>query len=240
MKFALPDQLPKSLAELDGLRNQADSEIAVFKARHAAEDTFVEADVERLEHLCAAIDQIDVARPDAAVRSRLARHEAGHAVMAVLAGGQVATAEVFSEPVTDPDGWSKGGECQCAPMNLAVEQQQPLIAAAGACAEAVWEHGEQASSRHVDELLAGQKDGQFLRRWALTAGVAPSNSVVYEVLPLVRRCWPAIESLAVQIEEHGEISHKHVVKALGLSSNHELHPFELANIRANLRPIPAR
>lgn len=57
---------------------------------------------------------------------------------------------------------------------------------------------------------------------------------------MVRRCWPAVASLAAQIEERGEISHKHVVKALGLSNNHDMHPFELSNIRSGLRVVPGR
>ena len=139
MKFALPDQLPKGVAELDGLRKQAGLEIAVFKARRDARQTFSDGDVARLVYLVggrAAIDAVD--------SSRLARHEAAHAVVAVLVGGQVATAEVYPAGVTDTEG--KGGYCQLAPWNVVVAQHEHLIAAAGAAAEAVWEHGPRATT----------------------------------------------------------------------------------------------
>ena len=64
------------------------------------------------------------------------------------------------------------------------------------------------------------------------------DSPVAEVMPLVLRCWPAIESLAAELDERREISHKHVVEALGLSSDHTRHPFELNNIHAGLRHVP--
>lgn len=131
VKFALPDQLPKSVAELDVVRNRAGLEIGVFTARQAAGQEFTEQDVDRLEYLLDSCDKID-----AVVRTRVAHHEAGHAALAVLMGGQVATAEVFPKPVTRGDGRTGRGECQ-ALMDVVVEQQQHVIPAAGPVAEAV-------------------------------------------------------------------------------------------------------
>ncbi|MGH3725009.1 MAG: hypothetical protein ACRDUS_12920 [Mycobacterium sp.] len=231
MKFVLPDQLPKDVTALDGLRTQAGLEIAVFKARHAASHAFSSGDVARFEYLLSGRDKIDAVNS-----SRIACHEAGHSVVAVLIGGQVAAAEVFPAGVTDRDG--KNGYCRYVPGNLAVAQHEHLIAAAGAAAEAVWEHGPRATHQQAQERLTGSHDAEFLRRRALTAGAAPSVSPTSEVLPLVVRCWPAIESLAAQLDERGSITHTDVTAALGLSSDQNRHGFELNNIRGGLRPIP--
>ncbi|WP_016889711.1 hypothetical protein [Mycobacteroides abscessus] len=231
MTFVLPDPLPKGAAELDALRTRACRELEVFKARQLAAHEFTVYDVQRVEYLLASRDKID-----AVMRSRLSRHEAGHAAMAVLMGGQVASAEVLPIGTTDDDG--RRGVCHWLPTNFAVKQRRHLVVAAGCCAEAVWEHGTQASVAHVDAKLAGKRDGEFLRHWALSNSSPSSSSPTSEALPLVRRIWPAIESLATRIEEHGEISHKHVVRALGLSHDYNRHAFELNSIRSGLRPIP--
>lgn len=232
MTFALPDPLPKDVAELDGLRTQACRELAVFKARHTASHEFSSQDVQRAEYLLASRDKIDAVNS-----ARIACHEAGHAVVAVLVGGQVAAAEVFPAGVTDRDG--NNGYCQYVPPNLAVQQHEHLIAAAGAAAEAVWVHGPRATHQHAEERLTGSHDAKFLRHCALTAGTARAVSPVAEVLPLLVRCWPAVESLASQLDEHGSITHADVTATLGLSPDHNRHAFELANIRSGLQPVPA-
>lgn len=230
MTFVLPNQLPKGATELDALRTQACRELAVFRARQAAAHEFTVQDVQRVEYLLASRDKIDAVNS-----ARIARHEAGHAVLAVLVGGQVACAEVFPADHTDAEG--KDGYCQYIPPNLAVKQHEHLIAAAGAAAEAVWEHGPRATVQQADQRLIGG-DAKFLRHCALMAAVAHTVSPVAQVLPLVVRCWPAIESLATRLGLHEQISHKHVVKALGLSHDYTQHPFEINNIRSGLRPIP--
>lgn len=230
MTLALPDQLPKGAAELDALRTQACRELEVFKARHAAAHEFTAQDVHRVEYLLAGRDKIDAVNA-----ARMAHHEAGHAVLAVLVGGQVACAEVFPAGQTDTEG--KDGYCQYVPPNLAVKQHEHLIAAAGAVAEAVWEHGTRATAQQADQRLTGS-DATFLRRCALIAGAVHTVSPVTEVLQLVTRCWPAVESLAARLSRHEQVGHKHVVKALGLSNDYTRHPFELNNIRIGLQQVP--
>lgn len=230
MTFVLPDPLPKDVAELDALRTQTCRELEVFKARHAAAHEFCAQDVQRAGYLLASRDKIDAVNS-----ARMARHEAGHAVMAVLVGGQVACAEVFPAGKTDEE--AKDGYCQYIPPNLAVKQHEHLIAAAGAVAEAIWEHGPRATVQQAGQRLTGS-DAKFLRHCALTDVAAHTVSPVTEVLPLVVRCWPAIESLATRLGLHEQIGHKHVVKALGLSHDYTQHPFEINNIRSGLRPIP--
>lgn len=232
MTFVLPDPLPKGAAELDALRTRACRELEVFKARQAASHQFSTQDVRRAEYLLSSRDKIDAVNA-----ARMAHHEAGHAVLAVLVGGQVACAEVFPAGQTDDKG--KDGYCQYIPPNLAVKQYEPLIAAAGAAAEAIWEHGPRATAQQADQRLIGS-DATFLRHCALTAGAGAGHTVspITEVLPLIARCWPAIESLAARLSRHEQVSHKHVVKALGLSHDYTLHPFELNNIRSGLSAIP--
>ncbi|SHP48023.1 zinc metalloprotease [Mycobacteroides abscessus] len=230
MTFVLPDPLPKGAAELDALRTRACRELEVFKARQAASHEFSAQDVRRAEYLLSSRDKIDAVNA-----ARMAHHEAGHAVLAVLVGGQVASAEVFPAGQTDDEG--KDGYCQYIPPNLAVKQHEHLIAAAGAAAEAIWEHGPRATAQQADHRLIGS-DATFLRHCALTAGAVRTVSPITEVLPLVARCWPAIESLAARLSRHEQVSHKHVVKALGLSHDYTQHPFELNNIRSGLRAVP--
>lgn len=230
MKFALPDQLPKGVSEIDGLRRQVGVEIDVFKARRLAKDTFSHADADRLEYLMDSRQKIN-----AVDRARIARHESGHAVMSVLIGGQVVTAETYPAGFTDDQG--RNGYCDYLPGNVAVRESEHLIAAAGAVAEAVWEHGPRATHQQIEARLVGSHDAERLRLRSVTASSARSESPVSEALPLVLRCWPAIESLATVLDDRGEISHKHVVKALGLSNDHTLHPFELSSIRAGMRGV---
>lgn len=230
MTFVLPDAMPKGTAELARLRTRVCRELAVFKARQAASHDFSAQDVQRAEYLLSSRDKIDAVNG-----ARMAHHEAGHAVLAVLVGGQVACAEVFPAGQTDDEG--KDGYCQYIPPNLAVKQHEHLIAAAGAAAEAIWEHGPRATAQQADQRLIGS-DAKFLRHCALTAGAGRTVSPITEVLPLVARCWPAIESLAAHLSRHEQVSHKHVVKALGLSHDYTQHPFELNNIRSGLRAIP--
>lgn len=172
-------------------------------------------------------------------RLSLAAHEAGHAVVAAVFGTQIASVRVWQggPPIVSEHGREALGVCEYASADPVAEAHRPLIAAAGAVAEAVALYGPQPSPVQIGALLDGTEDGDELRQAAMTAAAgAPSPTV--EVLPLVRRCWPAIAALAAQMDSGKVVSHRHVVAALGLSNNYQLHPFELANIRAGLRAVP--
>ncbi|OMC10801.1 hypothetical protein A5735_16790 [Mycolicibacter heraklionensis] len=165
-------------------------------------------------------------------------HEAAHAVVAALYGAELAYAEVYPFGM-EGRPTDSGGQCVMAPWNVAVAQQEALIAAAGPVAEAVMLHGRRPSGAHIEARFAGggRSDGDRIRRLEPEAGW--SRSPASEVLPLVVRCWPAICALAVRINSGRETRHKHVVAALGLSSNdYTRHPFELSSIRAGLRAVP--
>jgi|GEM_PF-3656782 len=181
---------------------------------------------------------VKVSVPDKQERLRDAVHEAAHAVVAVLCGAQVAHAEIY--PVgTEGQPAGSGGQCQLATWNPVLAQQEALIAAAGPVAEAVMLHGPRPSSTQIDARLTygAGSDGARIRR--LEPEVGWSMSPTSEVLPLVLRCWPAICALAVRIDRGRETGHRHVVAALGLSTNdYTRHPFELNAIRAGLRAVP--
>ncbi len=260
MNFTMPDQLPSSVAELDALTAQATAEINVFSARVGANDSFTHADARRLEYLLASRDDlweaaISLDNPSPAAASleakprqgfqlseRLAHagHEAGHAVIAVLLGGEVDTAEVFrleqGAPIVHRDGRQLNGHCQVVPLTTVTEARRHLVAAAGPVAEAIARFGPSPTPAQIHQVLAGQPDFDELRRYALTAGAYASDPV-REVLPLVLRCWPAIVQLAVQMDDGRAVTHADVAAALGLSADRSLHGFECANIRAGLRSV---
>lgn len=230
MKFAMPAQLPTRLVELNGLREQAEAEIAVFRARVAADHEFSEQDVDRLRYLVDGEKAIT-----AAMFTHIAEHEAGHAVMAVIGGGRVEKAVVFTRP-RKGGGQTSFGRCDCSPFDLVVDQRRHHVLAAGVLAEAVAKHGRRPSVAQIEELLAGTEDHAELTRFARTSGgpVVPTETV----LPLVLRCWPAIASLAGRMRGGGSITHDDVTAALGLSLDPAAHPYELAAIRSGLRSVP--
>ena len=170
-------------------------------------------------------------------------HEAGHAVAALVYGGDVRSAEVFvrdDRPVlVGRDGWKLNGVCMTEALPLVAHVRQHLITAAGPAAEAIARHGQNPTPAQLHGILAGTKDHQDLQRHALTASSAVGVSdPVSEVLPVMRRCWPAIAQLACDMDDGRTLTHEDVAAALGLSKDRGLHSFELANIAAGLRPIP--
>lgn len=64
--FTLPDELPATVAELDQLRDRAQKDINVIRARHDAEEELSRDDVDTLRGLLDAVEIIDTARGEAA------------------------------------------------------------------------------------------------------------------------------------------------------------------------------
>lgn len=249
-RFALPQILPESAAGLELLRGQVLAEVEVFRARRAAKDSFTVADVAKLEYLVESQDRLHerVLAGQGVSRGRalklgpkydqlaVAAHEAGHAVMTLMAGGQVDHAEVLrAGRPTDLDDRVLRGNCRCVPFDFATEQQRYLIAAAGPIAQAVAMYGAWPNVQQIDGLLAGQRDADEMRKAAFATG---SDRIPATVLPMVMQTWPAITRLAVQMYRDGPIGHADVCKSLGLSADRTKHPFELAAIRSGLRSVP--
>lgn len=162
----------------------------------------------------------------------MAAHEAGHAAVGVLLGGQVDVAETFDERWWATVG---GGRCRFAPLD-GPPVSWSLIAAAGPVAEAVARFGSRPTLAQFDAVLAsgGRSDVAAMRE-----GGADAVDSCREVLPLVLRVWPVVARLAVAMDGGRLVNHEAVVTALGLSRDRGLHGFECQNIRAGLRPVPA-
>jgi len=166
---------------------------------------------------------------------RTAVHEAAHAAVGVLCGAEIDRAESFAPGMKLSNGAQ--GYCRYQPFGVEAEQRQPLIAAAGAVAEAILLHGRAPTAGQVEAVLAESgSDAEDLHRMSLARC---ERSDPMAALPLVLRLWPAITALTIQLEQTGVIHHSDVTAALGLSKDKARHGFELANIRSGLREIPA-
>lgn len=124
--FTLPEELPATVAELDELRGQAQAQINVIQARHAAGEDLSREDVESLRGLLTAVETIDASRAEAA-----AAEEAHAADVAELLGRAAGPAEDTEETV---DG---GGESGPVADTVEVEAttEEPAAAAVAASAE---------------------------------------------------------------------------------------------------------
>jgi hypothetical protein len=150
-------------------------------------------------------------------RAASAFHEAGHAVAAVLLGGRVHQAVLRDRPLTEYD--------------VLPERYAPSITYAGPWAEARWLAGRQPGPRELHRVLvANPSDDKEL---CAAGGPAAALGVV----PLLQRCWPAVETLATRLFDLGQVGHSDVCAALGLTDEGGLGSFELANIRAGLRAV---
>ncbi|MCV7300873.1 hypothetical protein H7J93_14700 [Mycobacterium barrassiae] len=258
--FELPAELPGTVKELDALIERASIEIDVI-ADFANAGRTLPADV--LDHWEYLLDSRDMLREaamtlsdqappatvleakphsTAEVSERLisAAHEAGHAAVAVVLGGEVDAAEVYrpehGDPIVHRDGRQLNGQCKVVPLTTVTEARRHLVAAAGPVAEAIARFGPSPTPAQIHQVLAGQPDFDELRRYALTAGAYASDPI-REVKPLVLRCWPAIAQLAVQMDNGRPVTHADVTAALGLSQDRSMHGFECANIRAGIRAV---
>lgn len=143
-------------------------------------------------------------------------HEAGHAVAAVVLGGRVHKAVLGDNPHTEYD--------------VLPEHHVPSIAYAGPWAEARLLRGHRLGPRDIHRVLVGTSDGREL---CAAGGPAAALGVV----PLLERCWPAVEWVAAELLVTGQVGHTDVCAALGLTGDGGPGSFELANLRAGLRVV---
>lgn len=154
-------------------------------------------------------------------RARIAFHEAGHAVAAVLLGSRVRQAVLGDTPRTEYDGAYPAGT-------------EARITYAGPWAEARWLAGRARRPGPADmhrALAANCSDNKAL----IASGGSDTGQAV---VPLLERCWPAVSTVALKLFLDGEVSHANVCAALGLSDDGGPGSIELANIRAALRAVP--
>lgn len=153
----------------------------------------------------------------------LAVHEAGHAVAAVALGAQIERGYVLWHEEDD------GVRGRVLVASMPPGDVKPQIAYAGPWAQARVQYGTSwPTPQQVDSVMEryGRDDRPMCRS---------GEDEGREVIQLVDHCWPAVIEVARELMRNGEVQHKHVVAALGLSvDDYTRHPFELANLRAGL------
>lgn len=164
-------------------------------------------------------------------RLGLAVHEAGHAVVSTLHGGQVIAAETYTGgPRTDPRGLGRGGLCQYTGdgSGLLAAHRAPILAA-GTAAQAVWLYGPRPTLAQLDALMAhNREDATELRRMAVSSFSLPYSP--QHVLPTILRTWPGIARLAMAIHKGEHVGHTQVCTALGFPSrDNEMHRSHILN-----------
>ncbi len=164
------------------------------------------------------------------LRISVAWHEAGHAVAGVLLGGRLRTAAVIegtrnSNAISAPRGETK--------MDALPAGRRAAFAYAGPWAELRGTTGRRprlyALLAALDYSSHATSDGAVL---AMHGGTAAGDPVV----PLLERCWPAVETVAQKLFKDNCVEHKDVVAALGLSADAETRSVELALIRSGSAP----
>lgn len=153
-----------------------------------------------------------------AEREHLAKcvHEASHAVVAALYGGQVVAAEVYrGGPRTDPQGRIIGGLCDFTNDDTGrTAAHRAEIVAAGVAGESIWRFGPRPSIGEVNSVMAmNGLDARELRR---LAGAFSVPLPAHTMLPLVLRCWPAVARLAHQLYLGTAVAHAEVCCALNM------------------------
>ena len=157
----------------------------------------------------------------------LAVHEAAHAVVGVLHGAQLDSATVADN--------HSDGACRftAAGFGTTPTHYRAHIAAAGAVAAAIFHHGRQARLHHIERFLS-PGDREELRLAAITDR-APFTEPLLAVKPTILRCWDAITDLSATLIADGQIRHRDVCTALGLTDDGGPGSAQLAGIRAGLR-----
>lgn len=136
-KFAMPDQLPATVAELAELANKAKAEINVFQARNEAGEEFSKEDVERLQFLVESHETLIGARDELAA----AEQEQADSLNSLLDRATSATAPGAPEKPAgegesegDGDGGEAAAEVVAEAESVAEEaaEQAGAVVAAGA------------------------------------------------------------------------------------------------------------
>jgi hypothetical protein len=164
-------------------------------------------------------------------RIDLSFHEASHCVAGVLNGGVLESATVIdgkrgkSGVVSVPRG-----ETTFAGGTLP-KTRHAMVAAAGPFGEGRGRLGRRPNAVELRRLLDGGscRDREVL----VAAGGSHSGD---EVMPLLERCWGAVESVAGLLHRTGKASHSDVLRALSLSDDAATRQLEVALIRSGAAP----
>lgn len=162
-------------------------------------------------------------------RLGLAVHEAAHAVVGVLNGANVERATL-----TD-DG--QDGTCNFTADSFVRDvsrYRRALVAAAGPAAAAIFAHNDTPTARQLDAQL-GAADREELRLAALHSYTS-ADEQLWAALPVVRRHWRSIGTLAAQMFAGHEIDHDDILAALGITDGGGPGSAQMATIRSGAAP----
>jgi hypothetical protein len=150
-------------------------------------------------------------------RITTAFHEAGHAVAAVLLGGRVDRALIDDD---DPRT-----EFVSIPAGRGTE-----VTYAGPWAEARWLARRTPNPAQIRRALAANQSDDR----ALCAAGDPHLGAT--VVPLLDRCWPAVNAVTSKLFYKGQADHTDVCAALGLTDDGGPGSVGLAMIRSGSAP----
>jgi hypothetical protein len=153
-------------------------------------------------------------------------HEAAHAVAGVVLGAELRTAVVSDSTVIGSHGRTY--------FHDAPPERQADIAYAGPWAQAKFQAG---GRRPTSAQVFAVFDGPGCEDHAtLTAAGGPHLG--QGVTLLVERCWPAVQTLARQLFDKGEVFEADVLAALGITDGGGRTSAQLALLRSNMRAVP--
>jgi hypothetical protein len=134
-------------------------------------------------------------------------HEAGHAVLGVLMGGQLFSAAVHRTRTMGLDGVTRFDDLRTTRRNA--------VAYAGPFAQARFCAGgrRHPGIREIDRVL---DNGGCRDMSAITASGGATADVAPEVAALVARCWAPVIDVAKQLYREGEVRHSDVCAALAI------------------------
>jgi hypothetical protein len=143
-------------------------------------------------------------------------HEAGHAVAAVVLGGQVHLATIGDDPRTEFVSIPAGRKAE--------------VTYAGPWAEARLLARRSPSPAEIRHALAANRSDDR----ALCAAGDPAAGA--GVVTLLERCWPSVKALSKKLFYDGQVDHAGVCAALGLTDDGGPGSLELAMIRSGSVP----
>lgn len=153
-------------------------------------------------------------------------HEAAHAVAGVCWGAALRNAVASDGKVTGSQGRTYFSD---RPHGRDAE-----IAYAGPWAQAKFQAG---GRRPTSAQMYAVFDGPGCEdHAALTA--AGGAHLGQGVTLLIERCWPAVQTLARQLNDKGEVFEADVLAALGITDGGGATSVQLALLRSNMRTVP--
>lgn len=161
-------------------------------------------------------------------RDRIATafHEAGHAVVAVLAGGNVEEAVVYDKPREGLRGYTVHYDVP--------EHAERALTYSGPFCEARYMSGPHPSHRQIRDALRGTCDGDDL--------TAAAAGLPRHIEPTLNTAWRSVCALAAELYSRGRVEHADVLAALGVPADDSGAGLALvaSMIKAGMPPTPTK